>query len=84
MLTPDQKQILEQACRRVFTQFHVLDHNACLHAALRLAIDAVDAIMELEQSLLDVGDEASCGLPDHPPIGATGTEVRCPNCQHSL
>ncbi len=82
MLTPAEQKILVDQLKIVFSQFIESDQHALVHAIVRLSVESLRALVELEQSLLDVADAAGCGPQPAACARMTSSEVRCPNCKN--
>lgn len=80
MLTPAETKTLVEQLRFIFQQFVNTDQHAIVHAVLRMSVEAVEAVLELSDSLIDAGDDASCGPSDQSASHSTGSDVRCPHC----
>ncbi len=84
MLSKNENTLLMDQLKTVFHPYIHFGSDAILHAAVRLAVDALHTLIEMDEPLLDIADEASCGPPDHRPVGLPGSEVRCPHCRRSI
>lgn len=84
MLTPQEKQILYEQMKLVLEQFMNPRSLQVLHAVLRIAGETMDAMLELDDALVDVGDDATCG-PDPQMLDAhPDTDIpRSHGCPHS-
>ncbi len=70
MLTSAEKTLLVKQLKMIFQQFVDTDQEQFVDAISKMALAAVQVVLDLEQALLDVGDDACCGriLSEQTPV----------------